>query len=100
MDKTAEVMRRGLDSILEDRRLGYHVSGVGSFFHIDWTKEKVVDYRTAATEDRMLSRVFSTELMNRGVFLWGHPNVSAVTTSDDVKLALEAVGRSLDNIST
>ncbi len=100
MDKTAEVMRRGLDSILEDRRLGYHVSGVGSFFHIDWTKDKVVDYRTAATEDRMLSRVFSTELMNRGVFLWGHPNVSAVTTSDDVKLALEAVGRSLDNIST
>jgi glutamate-1-semialdehyde 2,1-aminomutase len=98
MDKTADIMRRGLSSILDDRRLKYNVSGIGSFFHIDWTKENVVNYRTAATEDRLLSRTFSTELMNRGVFLWGHPNVSAVTSSEDVKIALEAVGRSLDNI--
>ena len=98
MDKTAEIMRKGMVKLLEARKLPYHVTGVGSFFHIDWTKEKVIDYRSAATEDRKISRVFSTELMNRGVFMWGHPNVSAVTTSDDVRLALEAVERSLDSM--
>ena len=99
MDKTAEAMREGITSLLEGRKMGYQVSGVGSFFHIDWTKEEVVDYRSAATEDRKMSRRFSTDLMNRGVFMWGHPNVSAVTTSEDVKIALEAIGRSLDSIA-
>ncbi len=100
MDKVAEAMRKGLKSLLGDRRLGYQVGGVGSFFHIDWTKDEVVNYRTAATEDRELSRRFSTELMNRGVFLWGHPNVSAVTTRKDVELALEAVGKTLDDVKS
>jgi glutamate-1-semialdehyde aminotransferase len=99
MDQTAEAMRRGIQSLLEDRRLGYQVSGVGSFFHIEWTKEEVVDYRSAATEDRVKSRVFSTDLMNRGVFMWGHPNVSAATKSGDVKKSLEAIGGSLDSLS-
>jgi glutamate-1-semialdehyde 2,1-aminomutase len=99
MNQTAEAMRRGISSLLEERRLGYQVSGVGSFFHIDWTKEEVVDYRSAATEDRVKSRIFSTDLMNRGVFMWGHPNVSAVTTGDDVKIALEAIGRSFDSLT-
>jgi hypothetical protein len=46
-----------------------------------------------------MSRLISTDLMNRGVFMWGHPNVSAVTTSDDVKITLEAMSRSLDSIA-
>jgi glutamate-1-semialdehyde 2,1-aminomutase len=99
MDQTAEAMRKGILSLLKERRLGYQVSGVGSFFHIEWTKEEVVDYRSAATEDRVKSRVFSTDLMNRGVFIWGHPNVSAATTSGDVKNALEAISRSLDSLT-
>jgi glutamate-1-semialdehyde 2,1-aminomutase len=99
MDKTAEAMRKGLASVLEGRKLAYHVSGVGSFFHIDWTEKEVVDYRSAATEDRKMSRLISTELMNRGVFMWGHPNVSAVTTGDDVKITLEAINRSLDSLA-
>jgi glutamate-1-semialdehyde 2,1-aminomutase len=100
MDKTAESMRKGLIKLLEAKHLPYHVAGVGSFFHIDWTEKDVTNYRTAATEDRQMSRVFSTELMNRGIFMWGHPNVSAVTTANDVKIALEAVEKSLDSMFT
>jgi glutamate-1-semialdehyde aminotransferase len=100
MDKTAENMRKGLIKLLEAKHLPYHVVGVGSFFHIDWTEKDVTNYRTAATEDRQMSRVFSTELMNRGIFMWGHPNVSAVTTANDVKIALEAVEKSLDSMFT
>ena len=40
MDKTAEAMRKGLAILLEARKLPYRVTGVGSFFHIDWTNEK------------------------------------------------------------
>ena len=91
-------MRKGIRSILADFKLEYNVVGVGSFFHIDWTKEQIINYRTSATEDRNTSRLFSTEMMNRGVFMWGHPNVSTVTTNNDVNIALEAVRRSLDNM--
>ncbi len=98
MDKVAESMRSGLAELIKAKKLKYKVSGVGSFFHIDWTKEKVTDYRSSATEDRKMSRVFSTELMNKGVFMWGHPNVSAATTAEDVKIALEAVEKSLDSM--
>jgi len=31
--------------------------------------------------------------------MWGHPNVSVVTTGDDVKITLEAVSRSLDSLA-
>jgi len=100
MDNIAEGMRKGLRKLLEAKHLPYHVTGVGSFFHIDWTEKDVTNYRTAATEDRQMSRVFSTELMNRGIFMWGHPNVSVVTTLSDVKTALKAVEDSLNSMFT
>ncbi|MCJ7573922.1 aspartate aminotransferase family protein [Candidatus Bathyarchaeota archaeon] len=84
-------MRKGLTSVLEGEGLGFHAGGVGSFFHINWTEEEIVDYRTAAKEDRILSRCFSLDLMNRGLYLWGHPNVSAATSVEDVDEAIEAI---------
>ena len=78
--------------------MGAFVGVVGSFFHVIWTREEVKDYRTAATGDRVLGKYFSLDMMNRGVFLLGHPNVSAVTTNEDVDLALEAMDLSLDHL--
>ena len=83
-------MRNGLKAALEDAGVKAHVGGVGSFFHVIWTGEDVVDHRTAATGDRALNAYFNLGLMNRGVFKLGHPNVSAVTTDEDVEFALEA----------
>jgi glutamate-1-semialdehyde 2,1-aminomutase len=91
LDEVGGKMRENLASILEEERLGFHAGGVGSFFHINWTEEEIVDYRTAAKEDRILSRCFSLDLMNRGLYLWGHPNVSAATSVEDVDEAIEAI---------
>jgi glutamate-1-semialdehyde 2,1-aminomutase len=91
LDEVGGRMREGLTSILEEEGLGFHAGGVGSFFHINWTEEEIVDYRTAAKEDRILSRCFSLDLMNRGLYLWGHPNVSAATKVEDVDEAIEAI---------
>jgi len=83
-------MRKGLRTILDEEGLEAHVGGVGSFFHITWTGEEVIDFRTAATGDRVLNVYFNLGMMNRGIFKLGHPNVSAVTTADDVNTAVEA----------
>jgi len=91
LDDAGERMRRGLASIIDGEGLGFHVGGVGSFFHINWMADEVVDYRSSAREDKILSRLFSLDLMNRGVHLWGHPNVSAATSVEDIDGALETI---------
>jgi len=91
-------MRSGLKSILEEADVAAHVGGVGSFFHVIWTREEVVDYRTAATGDRDIGHNLSLGLMNRGIYVRGHPNVSAVTTEEDVDTALDAMRHSIDEL--
>ena len=89
-------MRKGLKAALDEAGITAHVGSVGSFFHIVWTGEEVVDFATTATGDRVLARYFSLGMMNRGIFKLGHPNVSAVTTDDDVKAAIEAARETID----
>lgn len=98
MDALGRRMRSGLKSILEEADVVAHVGGVGSFFHVIWTREEVVDYRTAATGDRAIGYHFSLDLMNRGIYLRGHPNVSAVTSEEDVDTILNAIGESMDEL--
>jgi glutamate-1-semialdehyde 2,1-aminomutase len=98
MGLIGERMRRGLARILDEAGVDSFVGGVGSFFHIIWTVEEVVDYRTAATGNRALSRYFSLAMLNKGIYLLGHPNVSAVTTEEDVDTALEATRQSVDEL--
>ncbi len=89
-------MRQGLRSILDEEGVATHVGGAGSLFHVTWTDEEVFDYKTAATGDRALARYFSLGMMNHGAFKLGHPNVSAVTTDADVRLALEAARATIE----
>jgi glutamate-1-semialdehyde 2,1-aminomutase len=98
MDRLGERMREGTKAILEEAGVDAFVGGIGSFFHVVWTPEEVKDYRTAATGDRVLGRYFSLDLMNRGVYLLGHPNVSAVTTDEDLDFTLAAIRRSVGEL--
>jgi len=98
MDRNGERMRQGLTRILGEAGVNAFVGGMASFFHVIWTVEKVRDYRSAATGDRTISRYFSVDLMNRGVFLLGHPNVSAVTSEDDINFTLDAIRDSVETI--
>ncbi|MEX2751057.1 MAG: aspartate aminotransferase family protein [Candidatus Freyarchaeota archaeon] len=98
MNKLGEEMREGLAEILSDQNINAQVGGVGSFFHIFWTKEKVVDYRTLKTADTRCQNYFDLDSLNRGIYYRDHPNVSAVTTRDDVKKALEAAQQSIETL--
>jgi glutamate-1-semialdehyde 2,1-aminomutase len=99
MDRIGRRMRAGLRSILEETGVAAHVGGVGSLFHVIWTREEVVDYRTTATGARVIGHYLSLDLMNRGIYLRAHPNISAITTDEDVDTAIDAMRQSMEELS-
>ncbi len=90
MAKMGDEMRNGLKEALAGEGVEAHVGGVGSLFSVAWTDREVMDHETSRTADRALFNVFNLGMMNRGVFILGHPNVSAVQTKEDLKKALKA----------
>jgi len=100
MNQLAENMRNGLAKILEDLGIEVHAEGIGSMFHIWWTKEEVFDYRSLMTSALRLDAYFDLDSLNRGAYYRGHPNVSAVTTKDDVKKALRAAEQSFASLKS
>jgi glutamate-1-semialdehyde 2,1-aminomutase len=90
MAKMGDEMRNGLKDALAGEGVEAHVGGVGSLFSVAWTDREVMDHETSRTADRALFNVFNLGMMNRGVFILGHPNVSAVQTEEDLKKALMA----------
>jgi len=99
MDRMGEAMRTGMRKSLDESGVNAFVGGIGSFFHIIWTTEHVKDYRTASTANRTLSRYFSLDLLNNGIYLLGHPNVSAVTYDEDVDKALTEIKNSVEKLT-
>ena len=91
-------VREGLESLLDEAGVTVFVGGTGSFFHIRWTREKVYDYRTSATQSRILSQYFSLGMMNRGTYYLGHTNVSAITTEEEAKRLLDAARGTVDEM--
>jgi glutamate-1-semialdehyde 2,1-aminomutase len=90
MAKMGDEMRNGLRDVLAGEGVTAHVGGIGSLFSVAWTDREVMDHETSRTADRALFNVFNLGMMNRGVFILGHPNVSAVQTKEDLKKALMA----------
>ena len=88
-------MRDGLKDALAGEGVTAHVGGVGSLFSISWTDREVMDHETSRTADRGLFTLFNLGMMNRGVFILGHPNVSAVQTEEDLEKALRAAGETV-----
>jgi len=89
-------IRMEVKALLDEKGLRAQVIGIGSLFNILWTDEEVWDYRSAATSDMGLSHCLSLALINRGIYLRAHPNVSAASTGGDVRRFLEALGDALE----
>ena len=83
-------MRTGLRKILDEEGLKAHVGGVGSLFSISWTDKPVRDHISSQTADKALGFFFNLGMMNRGVFILGHPNVSTALTKTDIETVLDA----------
>jgi glutamate-1-semialdehyde aminotransferase len=98
MSSLGAKVREGLKSVLDEAGVTAFVGGAGSFFHIRWTRERVYNYRTSATQSRILSQYFSLGMMNRGIYYLGHTNVSAITTDAEVEILLDAARVTLDEM--
>ena len=83
-------IRMEVKALLDEKGVVAQVIGIGSLFNILWTNEEVWDYRSVATSDMGLSHCLSLALINRGIYLRAHPNVSTATTGEDVRRVLEA----------
>ena len=87
MEKIGEEMRAGLRMVFEEEGVKVFVGGVGSFFSVLWTDGDVFDHVSSMKADRGLFNVFNLGMMNNGVYILGHPIVSAVQTRQDIQKA-------------
>lgn len=95
MNKLGQDLRTALTKKLNDLNIIAQVGGVGSLVKVFWTREDVVDYESSINGDPRISEYFSIDLLNRGIYMRGTPNVSAATTSKDIKITLQAIEQSL-----
>lgn len=90
LEKVGDAIRNGLRRILGEENVVAQVGGAGSLFHLTWTDKRVIDYAAAQTADRALFHYFNLGMMNKGVFILGHPNISTAQTRGDVDLFLNS----------
>jgi glutamate-1-semialdehyde 2,1-aminomutase len=95
MDVKGLEMRRGLEDILEDSSLNYHVAGLSSMFQIYFTDKEVWDYSQAKTADTEKFNSYFQTLLAGGVFI--PPSqfeccfLSQAHSSEDIQTTLEAM---------
>jgi glutamate-1-semialdehyde 2,1-aminomutase len=69
MDKKGNILRTGIQDILDIHNLDYHVAGLSSMFQIYFTDKEVLDYEDAKTADTEKFDIFFQTILNKGVFI-------------------------------
>jgi glutamate-1-semialdehyde 2,1-aminomutase len=93
-----ERIRGGLRNTLNDARVKAYVGGAGSLFFVAWTDQTVRDHASSQTADRALSHLFNLGMMNRSIFILGHPNASTVLMKEDVETVLRAARATVEEL--
>src|SRR5262249_19176380 len=97
INQLGERLRAGLRQTFVAAGIDGQVTGMGSMARIHFTKEKVVDYRTAWRAARELLPPVHLELLNRGIFVaprceWA---VSTPMSEQEIDAAIEAFSATL-----
>ncbi|MEE8110644.1 MAG: aspartate aminotransferase family protein [bacterium] len=92
MGADGEYLRRNLKELISAGGVPAQVSGEGSLFKIHFTREEVVDSRSAHTSNRDLERLLFLYALNRGVFIntLARGCLSTVTRQAEIDPLLEA----------
>ena len=91
-------MRKGLRNVIKEEGINIQVGGAGSFFNLYWTNTPVCDHETSTTIDRGLTTLFNIGMMNYGIYILGHPNVSTAQTKAEIKSTTEAARRTIQEM--
>ncbi len=99
MDKKGEVLKTGIQNILNDEGLNFNVVGLSSMFQIYFTDNEVYDYTSAKSADiEKFGKYFHTLLKN-GVFI--PPSqfeccfISQAHDEDDIQKTLDVIEMAL-----
>ena len=95
LENAGDVIRKGLNDIVEDTGHAAVVNGLASMYQIFFTDEPVIDYVTAKRSDTAQFMRYQRQLLERGVFI--PPSqfetcfISTVHSDEDLSETLEAM---------
>ncbi len=69
MDTKGDILRKGIQDILEGHKLDYKVAGMSSMFQIYFTENEVWNYEDAKTADTEKFNIYFKTLLKEGVFI-------------------------------
>jgi len=69
MNTKGDILRKGVQDILDVHNLDYQVAGLSSMFQIYFTENEVWNYEDAKTADTEKFNIFFQTLLNKGVFI-------------------------------
>jgi glutamate-1-semialdehyde 2,1-aminomutase len=104
MNTKGDILRRGIQDILDVHNLDYHVAGLSSMFQIYFTDKKVWNYDDAKTADTEKFIIFFQTLLNKGVFI--PPSqfeccfVSLMHNDNDLEQTLTTIDKGMKTIKT
>lgn len=98
INRLGEGLRSGLQTLFDGAGVAARVTGVGSLLTVLFTDRDIVNYRDAATVDRVLTEAFHLAWLNAGLFsaTRGMMALSLPMTGDEVREALTATQAALD----
>ena len=94
------LIRDGLRRLYSERHIAAQVTGVGSIFHVHFTREPVTNARTAADADQSLIIELHRRVLERGLYFYrGRLGwLSAVHSGDDIGYTLDIIGAAVDEM--
>ena len=102
LEKTGVQMRKGMNDLIESRKLAAQVNGLSSMFQIFFTGQPVTDYDSAKTSDTTrFNKYFQSLLASRVFVPPSQFETCFLATShkdDEVQTTLEAIGSALSKL--
>ncbi len=90
-----DTLRAKLQTLFDELDFPAQVAGLGSLFQIHFTREELVNYRSAASADKALEHEMFLGLMNEGILIGAscQGNLSTPMGIEEVDALVEAVRR-------
>jgi len=100
METRSKELRDGMNQAFANGGILGRVTGFSSLFNLYFSPKEVVDYETATQSNRFARWLFDIEMLNRGAFYTlnqGWFNISAVTSTEDIRFTLD---QSIETLNT
>jgi glutamate-1-semialdehyde 2,1-aminomutase len=104
MNYKGNSLRKGIQDILDDNSLNYHVAGLSSMFQIYLTEREVWNYDDAKTADTEKFSNYFQKLLGKGVFI--PPSqfeccfLSLMHSDEDIQKTLEIIDEGIKTIKS